>query len=129
MRPLTAKQERFIQEYPVDLNATRAAVRAGYSPKTAFVIGYENLQKELIRTAVRRKLEETAHRIGLTADMVLNELSAIAFSNIGDYLDWGRGPSALEIELYKTLCEMLLVLHLLPASRQQRSKAKGGRQR
>jgi len=47
LRPLTAKQQRFIDEYPVDLNATQAARRAGYSPKTAFVIGYENLKKDL----------------------------------------------------------------------------------
>jgi hypothetical protein len=129
VRALTARQERFIEEYPVDLNATRAAIRAGYSPKTAFVTGYQNLQKELVRAAVRRKLEEAARRIGVTTDQVLRELSAIAFSNIGDYLDWGRGPSPAEVTLYKAMCEMLLVLHLPPRRRQQRRKTKGDRQR
>ena len=110
---LTAKQQRFIEEYPVDLNATRAAVRAGYSPKTAFVIGYENLQKHLIRAAVRRKLEESARKAGITADMVLRELSAIAFCNVADfYYDWGAGPSEREIQLYKAFSEALLFVYL-----------------
>jgi hypothetical protein len=114
LRPqLTAKQARFIEEYPVDLNATRAAVRAGYSPKTAFVIGYENLQKHLIRAAVRRKLEESARKAGITANMVLKELSAIAFCNVADlYRDWGAGPSAREIQLYKAFSEALLFVYL-----------------
>lgn len=118
MRPLTAKQARFIDEYPVDLNATRAAVRAGYSPKTAFVIGYENLQKDLIRSAVRRKLEESARKAGFTTDMVLKELSAIAFANICDFVEWGRGPSAMEIQLYKALSEMALFFCLGGRARQ-----------
>ena len=124
MRPLTAKQGRFIEEYPIDLNATRAAIRAGYSPKTAFVIGYENLQKELIKAAVRRKLEESGRRAGITTDMVLKELSAIAFANICDYIEWG-GPSALEMKLYKALSEMVLLLCLGARKRQTGDRKNG----
>ncbi|MFR7383035.1 MAG: terminase small subunit, partial [[Clostridium] leptum] len=48
MAKLTAKQQRFVDEYLIDLNATQAAIRAGYSEKTAFSIGTENLRKPLI---------------------------------------------------------------------------------
>lgn len=55
---LTAKQERFVQEYLIDLNATQAAIRAGYSKKTAGVIGVENLKKPYIREAIEEKLKQ-----------------------------------------------------------------------
>lgn len=55
---LTAKQERFIQEYLIDLNATQAAIRAGYSRKTAGVIGVENLKKPYISRAIEEKLKQ-----------------------------------------------------------------------
>lgn len=55
---LTAKQRRFIQEYLIDLNATQAAIRAGYSRKTAGVIGVENLKKPYIREAIDERLKQ-----------------------------------------------------------------------
>lgn len=55
---LTAKQRRFVQEYLIDLNATQAAIRAGYSKKTAYSIGPENLEKPEIRKAIEEKLKE-----------------------------------------------------------------------
>lgn len=55
---LTAKQKRFVQEYLIDLNATQAAIRAGYSRKTAGVIGDENLKKPYIREAIEEKLKQ-----------------------------------------------------------------------
>lgn len=51
---LTAKQQRFVEEYLVDLNATQAAVRAGYSKKTAGAIGGENLEKPEIQEAIQK---------------------------------------------------------------------------
>ena len=53
MSKLTDKQERFVQEYLIDLNATQAAIRAGYSKKTAQVIGSENLAKPLIAERIQ----------------------------------------------------------------------------
>ena len=53
---LTAKQERFIQEYLIDLNATQAAIRAGYSKKSACAIGLENLGKPMIKQAIDERL-------------------------------------------------------------------------
>ena len=55
---LTAKQRRFVQEYLIDLNATQAAIRAGYSRKTAGVIGVENLKKPYIREAIDERLKQ-----------------------------------------------------------------------
>ena len=55
---LTAKQKRFIDEYLLDLNATQAAIRAGYSEKTAKEIGYENLTKPHILTAIQDRMKE-----------------------------------------------------------------------
>lgn len=55
---LTAKQRRFVQEYLIDLNATQAAIRAGYSKKSAHSIGPENLEKPEIKQAIEEKLKQ-----------------------------------------------------------------------
>jgi phage terminase small subunit len=60
---LTAKQERFVQEYLIDLNATQAAIRAGYSAKTASETGYENLRKPQIAARIAAKYELTSELI------------------------------------------------------------------
>ena len=77
---MTAKQERFVQEYLVDLNATQAALRAGYSEKTARSIGAENLSKPDIEKAIADALEARRLRTEITQDRVLEELAAIAFA-------------------------------------------------
>ena len=76
---LTAKQRRFIEEYCVDFNATQAAIRAGYSKRTAYAIGAENLRKPQIREAVERRLKE----LSMTAAEATRRLT-----------DWGRGTIA-----------------------------------
>lgn len=68
---LTPKQEAFVREYLVDLNATQAAVRAGYSKKTAYSVGHENLTKPEIQAAISSAKEARAERVDITADMVL----------------------------------------------------------
>lgn len=84
---LTKKQEMFVKEYLVDLNATQAAIRAGYSTKTAGVIGVENLRKPLIQTAIQRAMGERSARVELTADNVLRELRDLVFHNPKNYYD------------------------------------------
>ena len=84
---LTHKQEDFVYEYLVDLNATQAAIRAGYSEKTAGTIGSENMQKPAIQNAVAALRKERTDRYEVTAENVLRELAKIAFSNLGDYVD------------------------------------------
>ncbi len=71
---LTAKQRRFIEEYLVDLNATRAAIRAGYSAKTAKSIGAENLTKPDILSAVNARTAAISERLELTKEWVLATL-------------------------------------------------------
>ena len=83
---LTLKQRRFCEEYLVDLNATQAAIRAGYSPKSAYAIGRENLRKPYIATEISERFEARSERTGVTADHVIEELSKLAFSNMLDYI-------------------------------------------
>ena len=83
---LTPKQARFVQEYLIDLNAAQAAIRAGYSAKTARVIGHENLTKPDIAAAIEKAMAERAERTEVTADLVVGELRKIAFANMADYM-------------------------------------------
>jgi phage terminase small subunit len=83
---LTAKMIRFAEEYIVDLNATQAAIRAGYSERTAKSIGQENLTKPDLQEYIQQLMDERSKRTEITADMVLKEYAKIGFSNITDYL-------------------------------------------
>lgn len=74
---LTPKQERFVQEYLIDLNATQAATRAGYSAKTAYSIGQRLLKDVEVAKAVARGQEKVAAKIGLTLDAHLEELAKL----------------------------------------------------
>ena len=87
MARLEARQKRFVEEYLIDLNATQAAIRAGYSPHTAKEIGCENLTKPNIEAAVKRAMAERSKRTGINADRVLMELAKIGFVNIVDTAD------------------------------------------
>lgn len=71
---LTDKQKAFIKEYPIDHNATQAAIRAGYSKDTAGFIGYENLKKPYIAQAIEKQQEKHAERCNVTVDSLTNEL-------------------------------------------------------
>ena len=82
MAGLTQKQQTFVREYLVDLNATQAAIRAGYSEKTAAEIGAENLRKPQIAAAVQIAMDERSARTEITADNVLRELAKIGFADI-----------------------------------------------
>jgi phage terminase small subunit len=75
---LTAKQERFITEYLIDLNATQAAIRAGYSPKTAMEQGYQLLQKTSVSKALEIEQNKRAGKVGLDAEWVLRRLKTIS---------------------------------------------------
>ena len=79
---LTHKQELFCQEYLVDLNATQAATRAGYSVRQAGVIGYENLKKPQIAARIKEAMAEREKRVHITQDRVLQELARLAFSDL-----------------------------------------------
>ncbi len=76
---LTARQTRFVEEYMIDLNASAAARRAGYSMKTAHRQGQENLQKPAIRQAIEAKQEEIANAPGaVSAEWIIGEMRKVA---------------------------------------------------
>ena len=74
----TPKQKRFIEEYAVDLNATQAAIRAGYAKKTAYSQGQRLLKKVEIETAIQATLVEVSKRVEVTVDDVVAGLWAEA---------------------------------------------------
>jgi phage terminase small subunit len=79
---MTPKQERFVQEYLIDLNATQAAIRAGYSIKTAEEQGYQLLRKTSVAEAIAAAQQKRAVRTEITQDRVLQELARIAFFDL-----------------------------------------------
>jgi phage terminase small subunit len=81
------KQERFVEEYLIDLNAKQAAIRAGYKPNNADVVGYQLLQKTSVKNAIEKAMAERSRRTGISQDRVLYELAKMAFVNISDVVD------------------------------------------
>jgi phage terminase small subunit len=90
-KQLTPKQQRFVDEYLVDLNATQAAIRAGYSEKTARQVATENLSKLAIAEAIQKRQDERAERTELTQDEVIND-----FREIRD-IAMGRKPKTIKL--------------------------------
>lgn len=82
---LTPKQARFVAEYLTDLNATQAAIRAGYSKKTAKQIGSRLLTKVDVAAAVKAAQAEIAVQAGITRSRVLQETELLAFSDVTHY--------------------------------------------
>lgn len=104
---LTPKQSLFVAEYLVDLNATKAAIRAGYAVKRADAMGHENLRKPEISKAIEAAMNERAKRIKRTADDVLSDILAVkndAVQIVSDrdgnqvMADRGAALKALELE-------------------------------
>lgn len=87
MAKLTLKQQRFVDEYLIDLNATQAAIRAGYSVKTAQEQGSQNLSKLMVQQAISEKMAERSKRTGVNQDRVVLELAKIAFVKMTDLVD------------------------------------------
>lgn len=77
MAKLTSKQQRFCDEYLIDLNATQAAIRAGYSEKTARAIGAENLTKPDIKEYIEKRMAEKEKELIADQDEVLRYLTAV----------------------------------------------------
>lgn len=86
MAKLTAKQQRFCEEYLVDLNATQAAIRSGYSEKTAYSMGQQLLKKIEVQNKIQKLKNERSERTEITQDMVVQELAAIAFADATDFV-------------------------------------------
>ena len=78
MRAFTARQEKFCEEYLIDLNASASARRAGYSPKTAFRAGQENMQKPAIQAKIQKAIAARSERTKITSDYVLTSIKEVA---------------------------------------------------
>jgi phage terminase small subunit len=89
VRGINPKQASFVREYLVDLNATQAAIRAGYSAKNAGKIGPALIGDSRIAAAVQSAMSKRAKRTEITADRVLEEIAAVAFAHMGEYAKWG----------------------------------------
>jgi len=86
-KKLTAKQELFCREYIIDLNAAQASLRAGYSEKTAGVIGAENLSKPILQARIAELMASRAESIDIDAKYVLNRLIQIDQMDVADILN------------------------------------------
>ena len=95
---LTLKQERFIDEYIIDGNATQAAIRAGYSEKTAYTIGRENLNKPQIAKILKERRKQAVERINITQDDILKGLREIAVDK--------KAPKAPRVAAWTALAKM-----------------------
>jgi phage terminase small subunit len=97
---LNHRQWLFVREYLVDLNGTRAAIRAGYSEASAHVTAHELLKNPKIANAIDAALAESP---GITRARIVDELSKIAFSNAGEFFEWG--PDGVKVKDSATLNE------------------------
>ena len=95
---LNDKQRRFVEEYLVDLNATQAAIRAGYSVRTAKSQGQRLLTNVDVAAAITKAQEKRSTRTGITQDRVLAELAKIGFADIRKAVRWGRNPGDVTSE-------------------------------
>ena len=86
---LTAKQQRFVEEYLIDLNATRAAIRAGFNRSSARSQGSRLRRVPHVAKAIQEAMDCRSRRTAINQDRVLEELAAIAFADIQDYLRFG----------------------------------------
>lgn len=92
---LTVRQRTFVSEYMIDLNGTQAAIRAGYSPRTANEQSTRLLAQVHVADAVARAKADRAKRTGITADRVLRELAAVGFARLPDVAKWGEDDLTL----------------------------------
>lgn len=89
---MTPKQERFIAEYLIDLNATQAAIRAGYSEKTSYSQGQRMLKNVEVQEALSTAQNKTATKLEITKERIVAELAKIAFADIRKAVRWGKSP-------------------------------------
>lgn len=86
-KSLTPKQKLFVYEYLIDLNATQAAIRAGYSENSAHDIGCENLEKPEIIEAIQERMDKRAEKVGVSAEIILKKLLDLATVDLAKAYD------------------------------------------
>jgi phage terminase small subunit len=96
-RALSDRQRKFVGEYLIHLNATKAAVRAGYSPRSAADIGHALRHHPAVMSALAAAMAERERRTGVSADRIVTELARIAFADIRSFADWGENGAELSL--------------------------------
>jgi len=109
LRPMTPRQHRFVEEYLVDLNATQAARRAGYSAKSAAGRGSRLLRSPAVAAAIEKAQDQRAARTQVSADRVVTELAKVAFGDPRRLFSWGPGGIELRESSELTEAEAALV--------------------
>ena len=87
---LSAKRQRFIEEYLIDLNGKQAAIRAGYTPASASVTASRLLANDNVKNEVARRQAHFSEKLCINTENVINELANIAFGNLGDFISIDR---------------------------------------
>ena len=88
---MTKKQKLFVEEYLIDLNATQAAIRAGYSAKTAQEQASRLLSNVMVQGSIAKAMAERSKRTGINQDRILQEIAKLALVNIDDVVDLKTG--------------------------------------
>lgn len=86
----TAKMKRFVQEYLIDFNGTQAAIRAGYSPKSARQSAAVNMKKAVVQAAIREAMVANRPQYEMLRDRVVEEMIALATANASDFFEWSE---------------------------------------
>lgn len=95
-KKLTPKQELFVEEYLIDLNATNAAKRAGYAEKTSYSIGQRLLKHVEVQNAINAAQRRRSIRTEINQDAVIKEIAKIAFGDPRAVMSWGPGGVKLK---------------------------------
>ena len=123
-KTLTAKQARFVEEYLVDLNASAAARRAGYSQKTAEWIGPQLLTKSHVQEYLQSAQRERSARTGITADRVIAEIAKVAFADPRKVMSWGPGGVELKDSESLTDADAAIISEVSESSSQSGTSVK-----
>jgi phage terminase small subunit len=102
-KPLTNKQQKFVQEYVKSWNATKAAILAGYSEKTAYSIGIENLKK--LESEIEKAKKKLSDKIDVQIEQIVNELKLIGFSDIKNYVDVDPDTGTIRVKGFEEMPE------------------------
>lgn len=119
---LTPKQSVFVQEYLIDLNASQAAIRAGYSAKTAQEQSARLLSNVIVSAAVQKAMAERSERTRITVDRVLKELARMGFSDVRTiFTDAGglRSPTEMDDEAAAAIQSVEVITRRVPGDEKQ----------
>jgi len=122
--PITPKEMRFVEEYLIDLNASHAAVRAGYPKRSAKQRGYELLQRPRVAAALTKAATERSQRVRAKADDVLRHLEALALSEATDWLSWDVDDDG-KIKNVRVKASAMLAPETKPSIKKVRVRADG----